>query len=198
MPSPLGHVLGGVLTAWLADLVPPAAAPRAASAGAPWFERVGDGLTLTCAVLAACPDVDLLFDRHRMGTHSIGAVLLVAGATAIISAWRGRPVRRLTLTCAAAYGSHLLLDWMAIDNTIPRGVPLWWPFDHRYYISGWDLFRHTERRAIFSSMAMKINVLAVLQEMLILMPPLAAVWLIRIKTLARFPAEIPCGDHPPQ
>jgi len=198
MPSPLGHVLGGVLTAWLADLGPSRRPAHGATTGASWFERAGDGLTATCAVLAACPDIDLLFDRHRMGTHSVGAVLLVAGATAMVSIWRDRPVRRLTLTCAAAYASHLFLDWMAVDNTIPRGVQLLWPFDHRYYISGWDLFRPTERRAIFSSMAMKMNGLALLQEIVILMPPLLAVWLIRVKTLARFPAKIPCGDHPPQ
>src|SRR4051812_26726353 len=120
MPSPFGHALGGVLTAWFGDLVPPAARSQTPAPGAPCVERGRNGLTVACAVLAASPDIDLLFNHHRTLTHSVGAVFLVACVVALVCAWQGRPVRRVTLTCAAAYASHLLLDWMAVDNTIPR------------------------------------------------------------------------------
>lgn len=185
------------MTTWLADLVPSRrSAPDPSDA--PRLERAGGGLTVACAVLAAAPDVDLLFEGHRTVTHSVGAVALVACAAALVSVVRGRPIARLTLTCTAAYASHLFLDWMAVDDTAPRGVQLLWPFNHRFYISGWNLFWQTERRAIFSSAAMTINAVAVLHELVILIPVLAAVWLIREKALARFAAEMPGGDHAPQ
>ena len=198
MPSPFGHALGGVLTAWLADLVPPSRSPRPAAPPRSWFQRAGDGLTAACAVLAALPDLDLFLDRHRTVTHSVGALLVVAGACAIVSAARGGLVARVTLTCTAAYASHLLFDWMAVDNTAPRGVQLLWPFGHRFYISGWDLFRGTERRRLFSLRAMTINAVALMQEIAILLPPLVAVGLIRVKALARLPTEMSRHDHPPQ
>jgi len=198
MPSPFGHALSGVLTAWLADLAPGAASPRTAAAETPRFARAGAGLALSCAVLAASPDIDLLFGNHRTITHSLGAVAIVACMVAGIAAWRGVPLLRLTLTCTAAYASHLLLDWMAIDDTPPRGLQLLWPLDHRFYISGWNLFWPTERRHIFTTTVMKMNAGAVLHELLILMPVVAAVWLIRVKTFARFATEISRRNHPPQ
>jgi|SRR5436190_11226958 len=198
MPSPFGHALGGVLTAWLADLVPGGRSPRPAEPAPSWFQRAGGGLTAACAVLAALPDIDLFFDHHRTVTHSVGAVSLVACAAAVVTLIRGGPLARITLMCTAAYASHLLFDWLAVDNTTPRGVQMLWPFGHRFYVSGWNLFRQTERRSLFSGRDMRINALAVLQEMALLVPPLAGVWLIRVKALARFATELSCRDHPPQ
>ena len=198
MPSPFGHALGGVLTAWLADLVPAGRSPRPARRPESWFQRAGDGLTVACAVLAAVPDVDLFFDNHRTVTHSVGAVCLVACATALVCVVRGGPLARIIWTCTAAYASHLLLDWTAVDKTVPRGVQLLWPFDHRFYISGWNVFRQTERRGLLSLRTMTINAVALMREIAILLPPLVAVWLIRVKAFARLATEVSGRDHPPQ
>ena len=198
MPSPFGHALAGVLTAWMGDLIPGRPPSSTTAPDAPWFDRAGDGLTVTCAVLAASPDIDLLFEAHRTVTHSVGAVILVAVAAAWVASRRRRPAARIAVTCAAAYASHLLLDWMAVDETFPRGLQALWPFGHRFYISGWNLFRQTERRAIFSPAVIRLNAGAVAQEVLIFMPVLVAVWLIRVKTLARFTTEMPCSHQTPQ
>jgi membrane-bound metal-dependent hydrolase YbcI (DUF457 family) len=198
MPSPIGHALAGVLTAWIADIVPGRRAWRAASPTASWLDRAGDGLTLVCAALAAAPDIDLLFAGHRTVTHSVGAVVLVGAAVGVAAARAGRPTLRIACMCAAAYASHLLLDWMAVDQTFPRGLQALWPLSHRWYISGWNLFRPTERRRIFTSAVMTLNAVTIAQELALLAPFIVVAWLIRVKTLARFATEVPCRHHAPQ
>jgi membrane-bound metal-dependent hydrolase YbcI (DUF457 family) len=197
MPSPVGHALAGILTVWVADCIPGRRnGPHAAENASAWG-RAGCGLLLTGAALAAAPDLDLLFAGHRTVTHSVGAVALV-GATAAFVALRLRwPVIRVALTCAAAYASHLLLDWMGADETVPYGLQALWPLSDRWFISGLSLFRQTERRRIFTAAIMKWNAVTVAQEIAMLAPFLALAWLIRVKTLARLATEVPRRDHPP-
>jgi membrane-bound metal-dependent hydrolase YbcI (DUF457 family) len=180
MPSPIGHALAGVAVAWTADLVPGNRAlsrPRAGS----WYQRAGGGLTVICAGLGAAPDLDLAFTAHRTATHSLSAVVVVAVVAAAIAAGAGRPVARITLICAAAYGSHLLLDWLGADFYPPRGLQLLWPFNDEWYISGLDLFRQTARLRIFTHGPMMTNVRAILQEIAILLPLLAVLWWTRTR-----------------
>ena len=195
MPSPIGHALAGVLTAWIVDVIPGQRAWRAPAPTALWLDRAGDGLTIACAALAAAPDIDLLFAGHRTVTHSIGAVMLVGVVVGLMAARSGRPALRIALMCAAAYASHLLLDWMAVDQTFPQGLQALWPLSHRWYISGWNLFRPTERRRIFTRSVMALNAVTIAQELAMLAPFLAAAWLIRVKALARLPTEVPCRDQ---
>src|SRR5690349_11841262 len=87
MPTPLGHALGGS-AAGLRVL--PAEARRGvarAGIGAALPSLRLRGLT---ALAAALPDVDFLWGRHNMETHSLGAAVL-AGAVAWLWA-RGRTV----------------------------------------------------------------------------------------------------------
>ncbi len=198
MPSPIGHALAGVLTAWIVDVIPGQGAWRASPRTASWLDRAGDGLTIACAALAAAPDIDLLFAGHRTVTHSLGAVMLVGIVVGLMAARSGRPALRIALMCAAAYASHLLLDWMAVDQTFPRGLQALWPLSHRWYISGWNLFRQTERRRIFTRAVMELNAVTIAQELAILAPFLAAAWLILVKTLARLTTEVPCRDQAAQ
>src|SRR6266508_317117 len=114
MPSPIGHVLGGVAAGWAVDLVPGARAWRTAPEGTSWAARAGDGLTLACALLGAAPDLDLIFTTHRTFTHSAGAVIFIGLFAAALAANAGRPIARVASMCVAAYASHLLLDWLAI------------------------------------------------------------------------------------
>src|SRR5262245_55678989 len=144
MPTPIGHAMAGVAAAWIADLVPGARAWRTAPLSASWYERAGGALTVGCACLAILPDADLLWltlspRGHRTITHSIGAVILVGLVAAILSRTKmsdtsgtqvfdgvrparhlPRPVVRFALMCAAAYSTHLLLDWLGVDNFPPR------------------------------------------------------------------------------
>jgi membrane-bound metal-dependent hydrolase YbcI (DUF457 family) len=198
MPSPIGHALAGVAVAWTADLVSGDRNWRAAPVSGTWYQRAGGGLTLICAALGAAPDLDLAFAAHRTMTHSFTAVMAVAVVAAAIAAGAGRPIARVTLTCAAAYGSHLLLDWLGADFYPPRGLQLLWPFSDEWYISGLDIFRQTARLRIFTRGPMLTNVRAIVQELAILGPIVAALWLVRVKALAGLAAKVAGRDHPPQ
>ena len=198
MPSPIGHALAGILTVWVADCIPGRRTGRQAASNASWWHRAGTGLTLSGAALAAAPDFDLLFAGHRTVTHSVGAVAVVGAAAALVAARLRWPVTRVALTGAAAYASHLLLDWMGVDLTVPYGLQALWPFSDRWFISGWSLFRRTERRRIFTLATLKWNAETVAQEVAMLAPFLAIAWLIRVKALARLATEVPRGNHTPQ
>jgi membrane-bound metal-dependent hydrolase YbcI (DUF457 family) len=202
MPTSIGHALAGAAAAWGADLVPGDRAWRTAPAAASWYRRAGDGLTVACAALGALPDADLLIHAHRTYTHSVGAVIFVGIVATVWASAKPanakRPIARVALMCAAAYGTHLLLDYLAIDRVPPLGIQALWPFTRTWYISGWDLFLQTERRHFFSLATLWINTRAALQELLILAPITLAIWLIRVKALAGLAPELPRGDHPPQ
>jgi len=197
MASPIGHALAGIAVAWGADLVPGTRAWRIAPPSAGWFERAGNGLTLSCAVLAAAPDLDLFLGRfHRTMTHSLIGVAVVALVAALVAARARLPITRVVIMCAGAWASHLLVDWLSADQSAPRGIQLLWPFDSRWFISGWDLFIGSERRDLSSAASMKRNVEAIAQEVAVLMPIVIVLWLVRVKALAGLPSQLTRGDHP--
>lgn len=183
MPSPIGHALAGTAVVWAADLLDRRRSPI--------------GLTATCAALAALPDLDLLVPRfHRSATHSVTAVVLVL---IIAAAMTGKVTRwRVGLICAAAYASHLVLDWLGTDRYPPGGIQLLWPFGRHFFKSGWDVFDQTERQRVFANDVMIQNIQAVGREIAILAPIAVGLWLIRVKALARFPSELARRDHPTQ
>jgi membrane-bound metal-dependent hydrolase YbcI (DUF457 family) len=198
MPSPIGHALAGVAAAWAVDLIPGDRAWRTVSDTGTWYQRAGGGLTLACAALGAAPDLDLAFIEHRTVTHSIGAVCFVALFAAALAANARRPIGRVTLMCAAAYGSHLLLDWLGTDRYPPLGLQLLWPISKEWYISGVDLFRQTARQRIFTRGPLMVNVRAIAQEIAILGPAVVALWLVRVKALAGLAPEVSGRNHPAQ
>jgi len=61
--------------------------------------------------------------------------------------------------------THLLIDWLGADNFPPRGVQLLWPFSHAVVHLGLDVFRQTARRQITSPGFIRLNLLAIAQEM---------------------------------
>jgi len=195
MPSPIGHALAGLAASWAVDLVPGDRAWRTAPASAPWFRRAGDGLTLACAALGAAADLDHLFLTHRAATHSIGAVAVVGLFAAAFAARAQRPVARVALMCVAAYGTHLVLDWLGVDTSVPRGIQALWPLSHEWFISGIDLFPRTERHELWTVAAMAANLKAIAQEVAILGPPAVVLWLVRVKALARLPSQMARRDH---
>jgi len=198
MPSPIGHALAGLTAAWTADLVPGDRAWRTAPASASWYERAGNGLTLACAVLGAAPDLDLLVVTHRTVTHSIAAVALVALFAAAFGARADRPVARVAAMCAAAYATHLLLDWLGVDTFPPRGIQALWPLSHKWFISDADVFRQTARENFFTGPSLIKNLKAIAQEITILGPTVVAVWLIRVKALSRLSSDLTRRHHAAQ
>ena len=189
MPSPIGHVVAGTAIAWASEVRP--AGDDRISAGSLSAAR----LTVVCAAIATAPDLDLLFAAHRTYTHSVGATVLVAFAAAAVAAWARLPPLRMALVCAAAHASHIVLDWLGSDTSWPYGLQALWPFSDRFYISGLNLFRETARRHFFSVGALRVNVVAAAQEILILGPLAWAAWSVRVKALAGLPPELPRGNH---
>jgi hypothetical protein len=198
MPSPIGHALAGVAAAWTADLVPGHRAWRTAPDTASWYRRAGNGLTLACAALGAAPDLDLLFVDHRTVTHSVSAVLFVGLFAAALAANAGRPIARVSVMCAAAYGTHLLLDWLGTDNYPPQGIQALWPISYEWFISHTDVFRQTARQDVWSTASMLKNIRAIVQEVAILGPTLVALYLVRVKALAGLASEVARRDHAAQ
>jgi membrane-bound metal-dependent hydrolase YbcI (DUF457 family) len=196
VPSPIGHALAGTAIAWAGD-----ALDRRSSSSR---------FVVTCAVLAAAPDLDLLLPiAHRTVTHSVTAVAAVfIVAMAVTGGVRRRRARehhaslgaasagRVALLCAVAWASHPLLDWLGTDTLPPFGVQAFWPFDSRFFVSGLDVFAETERRNAFSSPTLYQNLWAGAQEVAIVGSVLAALWLVRVKALARLPAKMTGRDEP--
>jgi membrane-bound metal-dependent hydrolase YbcI (DUF457 family) len=199
MPSPIGHALGGLAVAWAADLLPPRLAdrPEGPANGRPQGPHYK--YLCLCAGLAVLPDVDLLLPiAHRTDTHSFAAVAAVALLMIVAGSVTGKVTVKVALACIAAYASHLLLDWLQADPTPPFGIQLLWPLSSTWFISGWEIFRGTERRHLLEVATINRNIAAVGQEIVILTPVAAAAWLVRVKALAGLSAEMAGGDHPPE
>lgn len=178
MPSPLGHALGGViaggLVAWASRLRPDAerlAADQRATTARWWdviatWKRIDPQVRLF-AWLGMAADLDFLIGRHSHESHSIGATLLVALA---VLAWHRRPA--LSLAAAAAYASHILLDWLGSDTVPPIGIMAMWPLTSDFYQSPYFVFDAISRR-FQSPASWWHNLRAVVREILILGPLVA-------------------------
>jgi len=170
VPSPVGHTIAGAAAGWLV-----AGTPRDAE----WRQQ-GLREAALFGALGALPDIDLLFGAHSGPTHSIGAVLIV-GAVAWLLAVRTSAPRptHLTVACMLAYGSHVLLDWLARDTTPPIGIMALWPFSRGFYESDLHLFMAISRRYFQGWAFVRQNVLAVTTELAILTPLLGLVMFYR-------------------
>ncbi|HWJ54593.1 MAG TPA: metal-dependent hydrolase [Vicinamibacterales bacterium] len=169
MPSPVGHALGGFAFGWLAA--------RSSRLDRPVLAG------LIFAGLGAVPDVDILVEgTHRLYTHSIAAVGLVALLAAVALRSAGGRIagagsrRALVIAATAAYASHLLLDWLGDDRSVPIGIRALWPFTDAYFQSELRWFPPVERRYWLPGF-WTANLRAIGWEMLVLMPLAAmAVW----------------------
>lgn len=137
MPSPLGHALGGAAVGLLAS---GASARWASGSGPAWLARPAVRGALF-AILACSPDFDLLVGTHSAQSHSIGAVAIVGLA---LAAWTRSP--QFAAAGAAAYGSHLLFDWIGRDTSPPLGIMALWPLTSEYYMSPVSLLEPVSRR----------------------------------------------------
>ena len=132
MPSPVGHALGGIAAAFVVDSLarrPVMTLPLLAAS----------------AVIAVTPDLDILTGSHRTYSHSIGAVAMIGVIAWMILRARGSN-GAVASALAAAYASHLPLDWLSKDTSHPSGLMALWPFTVRYYTSGWNVFGEISRR----------------------------------------------------
>ena len=154
MPSPIGHALGGLIVGL---------------AGAPDRDTTRRFVTV-CLVAACLPDVDFLWGRHNMETHSAGFAVIVGLA---VFAWRRSG--RLALASAAAVASHVLFDWLGSDDSPPLGVMALWPLSSAFYFADAFVFEAISRRYWLPGFV-RHNLLAVAREVVILLPLAGAAW----------------------
>jgi inner membrane protein len=189
MPSPVGHLVAGVAIAWTAEALASTTRRTPRPGGEIALAPVATPLVLACAALALAPDLDILMASHRTWTHSLGAVVLAGGAAAAVARARHLPVVLTALACAAALGSHVLLDWLGHDGTAPIGLMALWPFGHAYVYSGIDLFADVSRRYWKPEEFFLGNARSIARELLILTPlALAALFLRRWVGRPRIPS----------
>lgn len=162
MPSPVGHALGGLAAAFLADSL-----ARRTSLTVP--------LVAASAVLAIAPDFDILAGSHRTYSHSVGAVAMVGLVSWVVLRLRGsRTSAAAALT--AAYASHLAFDWLSKDTSHPSGLTALWPFTMTYYTSGWDVFGEISRRYWLPGEFILGNLSAAMSELVLVSPWLLLAW----------------------
>lgn len=182
MPSPVGHALGGLIVAgalgWrqTRGTDPYPAGPSGPSGGASLVDHHRP-LALLCVVAACLPDIDFGWGRHNMETHSLGFALLL-GLLAL--AWKRSPQAALAVTLAA--GTHVLFDWLGSDDFPPLGVMALWPWSHEFYFAEAYVFATISRRYWLPGFVQH-NLLAVLREIAILLPLVAAVYWWRWRSL---------------
>jgi inner membrane protein len=176
MPTPIGHVLGGVAAGWLVAGRSTAAA-REGQARSSWWAHAREPHAALFGAMGAAPDIDLLFGTHSTYTHSVCAV---AGTAVAALLWtRGRHPR-LAVACAAAVASHVLLDWLGSDTTPPLGVMALWPFTREFYQSPFFLFMAISRRWWLPGFYTQ-NGIAALRELVILAPAVALIGAVRAR-----------------
>lgn len=161
MPSPVGHALGGALVATLAARSRPVAPGAVAASLRAWRAQP---LVLVGAVAACLPDVDFLWARHNMETHSVGAAVLAA-----LAAWAWTRQPRMAAVVAGAWLSHVLFDWLGSDDTPPLGVMAFWPLTDRFYFADAFVFEAISRRYWLPGFVAH-NLWAVVSELLMLGP----------------------------
>lgn len=180
MPTPIGHALGAVAAGWLvggrvwpgwhATVFIPRLRPVTDSLGQ--TRRAFDvnltnrGMAVVLyAVVGIAPDLDLLAGSHSTYTHSIGAVGLV-----FLAAFAVSRRSRVAAAIAAAWASHLLLDWLGSDTSPPIGIMALWPFSREHYQSSLNVFEAISRRYWLPEQFVWWNLKAALKEVLILGP----------------------------
>lgn len=150
MPSPIGHGLASLIV------------------GAP----IKRGW-LALAFVGMAPDLDLLWGRHGMETHSVGAALLVGAIAALLTRRRGGI--GMFFLVAAVWFAHPVLDALGEDSSAPYGVMLWWPFSRAHVIAPFHIF-DSIYRAYWKFDFWTHNAIAAVKEIVILGPIAGAIW----------------------
>lgn len=172
MPSPIGHALGGALFGGVfAGRPTPGAGERSA-----WRRWGRDALVL--AAVGLLPDLDFVLGAHSRYTHSLGAIVAV-GFVAWLATRRAPPRFNRSLAWAfaagAAYGSHVLLDWLGSDTSPPIGIMALWPLADGFYQSDLHVFMAISRSYRLADV-WSHNLTAVAWELALLGPPTFVVW----------------------
>jgi membrane-bound metal-dependent hydrolase YbcI (DUF457 family) len=169
MPSPIGHAIGGLIVGVASTGGQHGTRPAGA-------RRLTTWPILACVAAACLPDLDFLWGRHNMETHSIGFAAIVG-----LAIWAITRSTRLALACAASVGTHVLFDWLGSDDSPPLGVMALWPLSDAFFFADAFVFEAISRRYWLPGFVQH-NLLALAREVALLLPLTAAVWWWRSRT----------------
>lgn len=143
-----------------------------------WGLGLGQNAWSLVVLAAVAPDIDFMWGRHNMETHSLGVALL-AGLAVLAYNWGKNP--RLALAVTLAWSTHVLFDWLGSDDTPPLGVMALWPLNSTFYFADAFVFEAISRRYWLANFVSH-NLYAVAKEVAML-GPLAAILLWRRRKL---------------
>jgi membrane-bound metal-dependent hydrolase YbcI (DUF457 family) len=162
MPSPVGHILGGVAV-YLA--------------GTKQESRSSFILGVTL-VASIAPDFDFLpgiligkmGEFHHGISHTLPFAILFGAFTFLFVSFLDKAVAvRASILATLAYSTHVILDFVGV-NEGTRGVPILWPLSDEHFGLSLRLFGHFRWGDIRNGLAAIIrwdNVVPVLRESLV-------------------------------
>ena len=162
MPTPVGHALAGLAVAGLAG--------RRSNLPASHV-----GALIGCSL---APDLDLILrfvdgaNHHRGPTHSVTAALLAGLIGAALARLRFDAPKAWAIS--AAWGSHVLLDYLGVDTSPPSGEMALWPISSAFFVSPIQIFYDVPRA--FTLVATMHNLQAVSIEVVVMAPIAWFVW----------------------
>lgn len=172
MATPVAHCLAGYSIYYLAR-------SHSSTGGT----AVSGVLLATLLLGANLPDLDFLpgflFGNperfHREFSHSLAfAGMSVLPLIIYLKASAKPGVTGISICWLLAVLSHLLIDWLSLDTSIPSGIELLWPFSTQRFTADIPLFLGARRDELFSSFTISYNLIAITWEMLMLLPFVAA------------------------
>jgi membrane-bound metal-dependent hydrolase YbcI (DUF457 family) len=175
VPTPIGHAAAGLAVGWVTEAL---TIPRASQ---PLARLWPAGLPLACAVVAFAPDLDIVLGVHRGASHSVAGVVGAGVAGAALAAVAGWPRVRTAVACGLALASHIALDWLGHDSSVPIGIPALWPLSDHYFYSGIDLFADVSRRYWIPREFILGNLETLAREIVVMAPLVALAFWFRFR-----------------
>ena len=147
MPSPIGHSIAGFLICvWWNKI-------------RSWVDckRAGKSILL-CMCAASIADIDFLpsialgygDQLHQGITHTFFAAFLIPIGMLVCSAGSIRETWKTYWMLCACYCSHIALDCLVQDHTVPYGLRILMPFSRQFFYTGIGVFLPIIRENICS------------------------------------------------
>ncbi len=143
---------------------------------------INKSMMITGIVVANIADIDFLPGFfvgdpnrfHHGPTHSIAAALFSGVFFALVTPLRKLGFKAAFVLLFGLYCSHVLLDYFAVDTSLPYGVPLFWPISDQYFMSGFPIFSDVHKDSssgtFLQSLFVMHNFWTIVREVVILTP----------------------------
>ena len=174
MCTPFAHSLAGYAAIILGE-------PQFSSTFRKNLHALGAGIafgTLADADFLVAYNTRIPFLQHHYFSHSIAFVFVIGliayGGLKILMHSRAL---KFAMLLAAAYATHLLLDYFTHDGSPPIGIPLLWPFTSKHFIAPIEFFLSIHRGSM-ETLFGPHNFQALFREAVIVGPfALASYWI---------------------